>query len=325
MTTERNFDHLTRAWLELGPEEASDRVVTAVIEATRGTPQARRPRGGLIWRALHVTPSRVVAGLAAVVVVALVGLYLVSRVDTVGPSATPSTLPSAPVSSPSSGPTATAIVTSAAILPANLVVTDQKVFSWLDTPGSNVVQDQVIVEVENRGAGWARVIPRVASFKFLDGKGRETSSDGPFAHALPEYVAPGGRTYLVYGGDWPDHTVAQLADADVTFNERAYQSVAPQTVGTVLTDVAWAPSGTTHGLKATGIVTNKGPKALSFALLYVLCRDADGAILGYTSGPLQQVAIDVPVAFETATFTPPLQPRNCASAEGFLVESVDQN
>ena len=43
MTGERDFDRLAQAWLELGPDEAPDRVVAAVLQAAQTTPQARRP------------------------------------------------------------------------------------------------------------------------------------------------------------------------------------------------------------------------------------------------------------------------------------------
>ena len=42
MTTERDFDRLARAWLELAPDEAPDRVIAAVLQAAETTPQMRR-------------------------------------------------------------------------------------------------------------------------------------------------------------------------------------------------------------------------------------------------------------------------------------------
>ena len=42
MTSERDFDRLAQAWLELGPDEAPDRAVAAVLQAAETTPQVRR-------------------------------------------------------------------------------------------------------------------------------------------------------------------------------------------------------------------------------------------------------------------------------------------
>ena len=50
MTDERDFDRLARAWLELGPDEAPDRVIAAVLQAVEATPQVRRPLRWPSWR-----------------------------------------------------------------------------------------------------------------------------------------------------------------------------------------------------------------------------------------------------------------------------------
>ena len=39
MTESRNPDRLIRAWLDLMPDEAPDRVVSAVLQAVEATPQ----------------------------------------------------------------------------------------------------------------------------------------------------------------------------------------------------------------------------------------------------------------------------------------------
>ena len=46
MTSERDFDRLARAWLELGPTRRRIASVAAVLQAAQTTPQARRPS----WR-----------------------------------------------------------------------------------------------------------------------------------------------------------------------------------------------------------------------------------------------------------------------------------
>ena len=74
MTSERDFDRLARAWLELGPDEAPDRVVAAVLQAAETTPQVRRRVAWPITEALPDEPSsRWLAGAAALIVAVIGG------------------------------------------------------------------------------------------------------------------------------------------------------------------------------------------------------------------------------------------------------------
>ena len=111
MTDERDFDRLARAWLELGPDEAPDRVVAAVLQAAETTPQVRRPLRWPIWRSFKMNRISQAAGLAAVLVVVIGGGVLLSQRGqpaTGGPVASPSVAPSAPGTPlPTSAPTPT--------------------------------------------------------------------------------------------------------------------------------------------------------------------------------------------------------------------------
>ncbi|MFI5261383.1 MAG: hypothetical protein ACHQZR_02360 [Candidatus Limnocylindrales bacterium] len=101
MTTERDFDRLARAWLELSPNEAPDRTIQAVLRAVRTTPQVRRPGRWLLWRFPVMTRPALAAG-ALIVIVAvlgaavLLGRGLSSNVGgpTISPSASTSAAPS---------------------------------------------------------------------------------------------------------------------------------------------------------------------------------------------------------------------------------------
>jgi hypothetical protein len=79
MTGERDFDRLAQAWLELGPDEAPDRVVAAVLQAAQTTPQARRPIRWLRLRDDKMTRLPVLATVAATIVVVVGGLLLINR------------------------------------------------------------------------------------------------------------------------------------------------------------------------------------------------------------------------------------------------------
>ena len=93
MTSERDFDRLARAWLVLGPDEAPDRVVAAVLQAAETTPQVRRPIRRLTMKDFQMTRLPVLATVAATIVVVIGGLLLINRQSDRGvgaPTASPS-------------------------------------------------------------------------------------------------------------------------------------------------------------------------------------------------------------------------------------------
>jgi hypothetical protein len=100
MTTDRDFDRIARAWLDLLPDEAPDRAVAAVLQAVETTPQVRRPIRWLIWRSTTMNRLPIALGAAAVAVVA--GTLVLSRAGappSVGATPSPIT-----TSSPSASP-----------------------------------------------------------------------------------------------------------------------------------------------------------------------------------------------------------------------------
>ena len=110
MTTERDFDRLARAWLELSPNEAPDRTIETVLRVVRSTPQVRRPGRWLLWRFPAMTRPVLATGVLVVIVAVLGGALLLGR----GPSANvggPTTSPSAtasPIDTATASPTFTA-------------------------------------------------------------------------------------------------------------------------------------------------------------------------------------------------------------------------
>lgn len=129
MSSERDFDRLARAWLDIGPDEAPDRVVASILHAVTATPQVRRPRFWSAWIPFPVNRLSRVGGVAAVAVGLIAGGILISQLSrmdvggpVISPSASPSPSPEAsatPGASPSASPApAASIVLQRA--PANL-------------------------------------------------------------------------------------------------------------------------------------------------------------------------------------------------------------
>ena len=97
MTVDDDFDRISRAWLDLMPDEAPDRAVDAVLRAVAMTPQVRRWRPAS-WRPISMNKFAYVIA-AAALVVAVGGALLLTRP---GPDSGSSTVPT-PSVSPSAG------------------------------------------------------------------------------------------------------------------------------------------------------------------------------------------------------------------------------
>ena len=98
MTATRDPDRLLRAWLDLMPDEAPDRVIASVLQATAAAPQARvlpwlGPRRSVMNRFS-------IAAVVAAVAVAIGGIWYLNRpVSDIGPPPSPSPSPTAETAS----------------------------------------------------------------------------------------------------------------------------------------------------------------------------------------------------------------------------------
>lgn len=145
MTTERDFDRIARAWLDLMPDEAPDRVVDSVLLAVDVTPQVRRGLAGP-WRLNNM--SRIALASAAAIVIAA-GLFLVAP-RTSDPGALSTLAPPSSVASPSPVGSSTPIAADAALRTTWIAETEP--IPALSAPGPGLA---FIVNSNGNGA-WIR-------------------------------------------------------------------------------------------------------------------------------------------------------------------------
>lgn len=105
MSTRRDFDRTTQAWLAEGPSELADRVLDAALHEVHSTHQ-RRLLWGLPWRTPAMnTPQRVAAGVAIVAVIGFAALSFLGRGPGYGAGPTPSpTLSPSPIATVAPSP-----------------------------------------------------------------------------------------------------------------------------------------------------------------------------------------------------------------------------
>jgi hypothetical protein len=108
MTSERDFDRIARAWLDIGPNEAPDRAIDAILDTIETIPQVRRPWRWPLWRSPTMTRVTMLAVLAGIIAIIVGGLALSGAGTGPSPSAVPSSSPA--IASPSPGPIPDALV-----------------------------------------------------------------------------------------------------------------------------------------------------------------------------------------------------------------------
>ena len=106
MTTDRDFDRIAAAWLDLMPDRAPDRVVAEILEDVALTPQVRRPPIRLPWTSPRVDRPMLIAATVLLGAALLGGAVLLGggtrpspiAVPSASPSPTPGMTPTAPAS-----------------------------------------------------------------------------------------------------------------------------------------------------------------------------------------------------------------------------------
>ena len=127
MTTDRDFDRIAVAWLDLMPDKAPDRVVDEILEDVALTPQARRPLVRMPWTSPRTDRLLLIAATVLLGVALLGGAVLLAGGSPTTPLPTPAVPPPA-VPSPTAAVTA---VPSPAVAPPS--VDASLVGTWIST------------------------------------------------------------------------------------------------------------------------------------------------------------------------------------------------
>lgn len=166
MTANRDFDAVARAWLDLMPDEAPDRVIESVMQAVGAEPQVRVRRiGGR--RLIHM--NRLALASAAAVIVAA-GLFFVAPRPS-GPGTDPTPSPSI---LPSASPTATAPPEPAAEALRTTWIAEPAQIPGLPAPSGPPSNLGFVVNAGGNGA-WVRASDRDRTA--LRSSARATGSD----------------------------------------------------------------------------------------------------------------------------------------------------
>ena len=189
MTANDGFDRISRAWLDLMPDEAPDRAVHAILQAVETTPQVRRPWRRLPWRLPNMNRALLAAAIVGVAVVAVGGGLWLTRSNgptTGAPSLSPSPSDSPSASEGAGGPVPSALRATwmgdhrdpvAADAGASIVLSDSD-FHLVQSAGSNLQYLQSTASAT--GDGQIRLVT------IADSNGCTTDDVGVYSWSLSE-------------------------------------------------------------------------------------------------------------------------------------------
>jgi hypothetical protein len=173
--------------------------------------------------------------------------------------------------------------------------------------GFDLLGFQIAGTIENRGTGWAKLLPFDSDWTVLDEGGGVTAT-GQMGQAYPQYLAPGATGYLVTydvqsGADPADFVSVEIEPEFVPVD-------GPEvTFEFENTQVSYAGS---YGLEGTGFVTADASR--EFAEIGLICLDADGRVLGVVNAQMMDtLEAGEREAFQTTGPPSQVEPDSCVT------------
>lgn len=204
-----------------------------------------------------------------------------TRLAASAPAAT-GTPGTAPTDSPTPAPTQTASPQ------PSLDKADAVVLAYEQSGG---VEYQIVQQVTNTGSGWVKPAMGASTFTIFNHMG--TALDfvvvGPrvgIEIALPSRIAAGGTSYLLcnyFSDDFP------LSAYDHAASDLVPQVVDGPPSATLTIDNAKTRTGMWGGLDVVADISNPGNEPVAHADVGALFLDADGIVIGFTSGLVQDI------------------------------------
>jgi hypothetical protein len=177
MSTDRDVTRIVRSWLEDGATALPDRVLDNVLDQLPATPQRRSRRPARRFDEMNSALKFVVA-VAAVVVLAVVGINLLPRQGGIGGSESSPSAPPSPTRSDAATPNPSGVA-----LPDGLLTPGTYVMVPCSAPPCTASEDSIHLTVDVP-SGWSGVAPA--------------------AIWIAENAPPGGAAVGVgFGGDLP--------------------------------------------------------------------------------------------------------------------------
>ena len=173
--------------------------------------------------------------------------------------------------------------------------------------GFDILGFQIAGTIENRGTGWAKLLPFASDCTVLAAGGGVTAT-GQMAHAFPQYLAPGATGYLVR---YDVQTGADPADFVTVEIEPEFRPVDGPEVTFEFENTEVSCAGSMR-LEGTGFVTANATR--EFAEIGVICLDAIGRVLGVVYAKMMNtMEAGQREAFQTTGPPTQVEPNSCAT------------
>lgn len=159
------------------------------------------------------------------------------------------------------------------------------------------VTAQVILPVFNTGNTWIKLSEYESAYTIYDAEGGIVDS-GNFDSAAPKRIAPTGMSYLVgesFSNDYP-RSAYNHVEADAYFDEVNGPIDPELSVGNTRVS-----KGSFGGLKVVGEVTNLGTERVDNGDVVAIFFNANGDVIGFASGYVENVEPGGKRAFELST------------------------
>lgn len=247
--------------------------------------------------------------------VGAVFLAACSGSSTPGRTSGPSVTPSSHVETPA--PTATPIPTARTpsvetVAPtieptpaprADVSVVREVIIPW--EVSSSLVRWNIIVEVRNRGTGWAQIVARSSDFTIFARNG-DVLDTGSFSYAFPRYLAPGQTGYIAQDSISDSFKLSEVGRLETSTSW--IQADKADVVVLKTSKIRNSRDSYDGSYTTSGTVTNPGTQRLASVHVGAFYLDAKGKPLGFSwTDVVENLGPGQSKGFKTVSDLPPIR------------------